>query len=146
MTFQSSHFITSQLISCTKIHSINLLIKGQTKLVIVTCYFVLFSSQLDEMSSKPNKYKKKISAASQLFIANVWSLFPSTKLKLAKKDVGKTYKDYGTHKFTLKFDEWSEKEFSEQLKGTVGTRGCGLWYENGHSERLYGRQMCRFSS
>ena len=98
------------------------------------------------MSSKPNKYKKKFSAASQLFIANVWSLFPSTRLKLAKKDVGKTYKDYGTHKCTLKFDELSEKEFSEEQKGTVGARGCGLWYENAHSERLYGRQMCTFSS
>jgi len=98
------------------------------------------------MSSKPNKYKKNFSAASQLFIANVWSLFPSTRLKLAKKDVGKTYKDYGTHKYTLKFDELSEKEFSEEQKGTVGARGCGLWYENAHSERLYGRQMCTFSS
>jgi len=76
------------------------------------------------MSSKPNKYKKQNLAASQLFIANAWSLFPSAKLKLdlAKKDVGMTHMDYGTHKFTLKFDEWSEKEFLEQQKSIVGAR------------------------
>jgi len=98
------------------------------------------------MSSKPNKCKNKISAASQLFIANVWSLFPSARPKLAKKDVGKTYKDYRTHKWTPKFDELSGKEFPEEQKGAVGARGCGLWHENAHSERLHGRQKCTFSS
>jgi len=98
------------------------------------------------MASNSSKYKKEFSEASQLFLANVWALFPSKSLKLAPKKAGFTYEDYGTHNYTLKFDEWTPEKFSGPPKGTIGTRPCGLWYENGHSEKHYGRQMCVFSS
>lgn len=99
----------------------------------------------EKMRVAQQKFRINLKQKATFFITNVWEFFPKSgwdKLKafcLCNRDL-----NYGGHQLSLGFD-LAEDECAMMEDYEVGTRSLGLRYENEHTVRLRGREMCLFS-
>jgi hypothetical protein len=89
------------------------------------------------------KFRVNCNAKATYLITQIWELFPSNGLDRVKADcLCDVNINYGGHQLSLGFDITGDEACEDQV---IGTRSLGLRYENEHTVRLRGRDMCRFS-
>ena len=89
------------------------------------------------------KFRAKCAAKLCYLYNQIWNLFPPNGLDKVKADcLCDTNVNYGGHQFSLAFDLCEDGSFEDYV---VGTRSLGLRYENEHSVKYWGNDMCLFS-
>ena len=119
-------------------------------IAIGTEQIVAFIKQNDKLGKKRQQWKEAsrkfrvtLTAKAKYFITKIWNNFPKNGLDKVKADcLCDTNINYGGHQLSLGFDLAGDETMEDQV---VGTRSLGLRYENEHTVRLRGREMCQFS-
>ena len=89
------------------------------------------------------KYRETCAAKLSYFYKQIWNLFPPNGLDKVKAEcLCDTNINYGGHQTSLGFDVCGDGSFEDYV---VGTRSLGLRYENEHSVKHWGSDMCLFS-
>lgn len=89
------------------------------------------------------KFRITCEAKASYLISIIWPLFPPNGLDKVKANcLCDTNINYGGHQLSLGFDLAGDELLDDQV---VGTRSLGQRYENEHTVRLRGREMCVFS-